>query len=196
MADITNYILTLNTDFTTKTSKILLSSPNFSLYSYCVRSCPTVAIHPHPTPWTICRALGGMVMWELRFTLITPAIIFNCFLCWLLQLSSFAIWPLHQATFSPILIIINCMFTVTLSGTLTHEWYSSNVNIIYNSNTLYLTAFGHRSNIAFADPTRYHTGLYNAHYTSEGVTSTTIKSFEIVVWSKCFTYRYNIKLKY
>ena len=45
MADITNCILTLNTDFTTKTSRILLRSLNFSLYSYCVRPCSTVAIH-------------------------------------------------------------------------------------------------------------------------------------------------------
>ena len=36
MADITNYILTLNTDFTINTSNIELRLLNFSLYSYCV----------------------------------------------------------------------------------------------------------------------------------------------------------------
>ena len=40
MADITNYILTLNTDFTTKTSKIVLRSLNFSLYSYAFAHVP------------------------------------------------------------------------------------------------------------------------------------------------------------
>ena len=64
MADITNYMLTLNTDFTTKTSKILLNSLNFSLYSYWVWSCSTVAIQP---PWledliSVSMALTHCVM--------------------------------------------------------------------------------------------------------------------------------------
>ena len=60
IADIINYILTLNINgFTTKTSKNVLLSLIFSLYSYCFGTCSNVAIRP-----LLAIGLRGMfILW-------------------------------------------------------------------------------------------------------------------------------------